>query len=122
MNKCNAPVNSVMTLRKLKTVMPSLKPTVEKKIRSDLVYKIVCPCCQACYVGFTHQHLGSRYQDHRKPSKNVGKHLRACDTLNTVGVDDIEILAQSMRSTAYLMTLEALWQEELRPTINKKKE
>ena len=27
----------------IETIMPSLKPTVEKKIRSDLVYKIVCP-------------------------------------------------------------------------------
>lgn len=122
LKKCSAPVNPVMTLRKLKTVMPSLKPRVEKKIRSDLVYKITCPRCQACYVGFTHQHLCSRYQDHRKPSKAVGKHLRACGTLNSVGVNDIEILAQSTRGTAYLMTLEALWQQELRPTINTKKE
>ena len=122
LKKCSAPVNPVMTLRKLKTVMPSLKPTVEKKIRSDLVYKITCPRCQACYVGFTHQHLCSRYQDHRKPSRAVGKHLRACGTLKSVGVDDIEILAHSTRGTAYLMTLEALWQQELRPTINTKKE
>ena len=122
LKNCNAPVNPVLTLRKLKTIMPSLKPTVEKKIRSDLVYKINCPRCHACYVGCTHQHLTCRFQDHRKPSQPVGKHLRNCGTLNSVGVDDIEILAQSTRGAAYLLTLEALWQDELRPTINTKEE
>jgi hypothetical protein len=122
LKNCNAPANPVLTLRKLKTIMPSLKPTVEKKIRSDLVYKINCPRCHAFYVGCTHQHLTARFQDHRKPSRAVGKHLRNCGTLTAVGVEDIEILAQSTRGTEYLMTLEALWQDELRPTINTKEE
>ena len=102
--------------------MPSLKPTVEKKIRSDLVYKINCPRCLAFYIGYTHQYLTSRFQDHHKPSRAVGKHLRNCGTLDAVRVEDIEILAQSTRGTEYLETLEALWQEELRPTINTKEE
>ena len=37
----------VMTLRKTKTVLPSLKPSVEKELRSGVVYKIKCPRCQA---------------------------------------------------------------------------
>ena len=122
LKNCNAPANPVLTLRKLKTIMPSLKPTVEKKIRSDLVYKIICPRYQAFYIGCTHQYLTCRFQDHRKPSRAVGKHLRNCDALNLVGVDDIEILGQSTRGSQYLLTLEALWQEELRPTINTKEE
>ena len=122
LKRCGAPVNPVLTLRKLKTVMPTLKPTVEKKIRSDVVYKINCPRCQAFYIGFTNQYLTSRFSSHRKPSQAVGKHLRNCGALNEVSVEDIEILSQSHRGTEYLMTLEALWQDELRPTINTKEE
>ena len=122
LKRCNAPTTPILTLRKLKSVMPSLKPTVEKKIRSDIVYKINCPRCLAFYVGFTHQYLTCRFQDHRKPSRAVGKHLRNCEALQEAKVEDIEILAQSNRGTDYLMTLEALWQEELRPSINTKEE
>ena len=35
---------------------------------------------------------------------------------------DVKILAASTRGEEYLKILEALWQRELRPTINKRKE
>ncbi len=41
----------IFTLRKLKTVLPSLKEPVEKRLRSGLVYKITCSHCEMCYVG-----------------------------------------------------------------------
>ena len=41
----------IITLRKLKTVTPTLKPSVEMFLRSKVVYEITCPCCNACYVG-----------------------------------------------------------------------
>ena len=50
LHNCKAPCRVIMTLRKLKTVMPSLKPEVEYKFRSGVVYKIVCPRCQVSYV------------------------------------------------------------------------
>ena len=53
LHKCQAPCRVIMTLRKLKTVMPSLKPPVEKVLRSGFIYKIECPRCRACYVGQT---------------------------------------------------------------------
>ena len=120
---CNAPCTPVLTLRKLKTVLPSLKTSVEKKIRSDLVYKITCPRCQACYVGQTNQYLTDRFHQHLKPSQAVGKHVRNCGVHGEISLEhDVEILAQSSRSSQFLMTLEALWQEELRPKINTKEE
>ena len=47
LHKINAPCNVVMTLRKLKTVLPSLKPPVDKMLKSGVVYKITCPRCSA---------------------------------------------------------------------------
>ena len=42
LHKTGAPCNIVMTLRKLKTVMPSLKSPTEKMIKSGVVYKLIC--------------------------------------------------------------------------------
>ena len=51
LHKINAPCTIILTLRKLKTVLPSLKPPVEKMLKSGLVYRLMCPHCSACYVG-----------------------------------------------------------------------
>ena len=121
LRKCKAPCNPVLTLRKLKTILPSLKAKVDKKIRSHVVYKITCPRCQACYVGHTCQHITERFALHCNASQLVAKHLRNCESKKMMRAEDIEILAMSTNRTT-LMTLEALWQRELRPTINTRDE
>ena len=122
LRKINAPCQPVLTLRKLKTVMPSLKPSIEKRVRSHVVYRITCPRCSSCYIGETSQYLEVRFRKHKTPSQPVGKHLRRCDALKEVSVGDMEILAASTRGEQYLLTLEALWQKEERPRINTKDE
>ena len=109
-----------MTLRKLKTVLPSLKPPVEQKLRSRVVYKIPCPRCTACYVGQTCRHIITRFKEHMKPSAAVRKHLNDC--MSSVTFEQVELLASSSRSVAYLETLEALWIDEIKPAINTKDE
>ena len=81
LHNCKAPCRLVMTLRKLKTVMPSLKPEVESEFRSSVVYKISCPRCQACYVGQTVRHLQTRYKEHK--TKNNQMTLRSSDFEHT---------------------------------------
>ena len=122
LQKANAPCHPVMTLRKLRTVMPSLKPAIEKRVRSHIVYQINCPRCKACYIGKTNQYNEVRFGKHLTPSQPVGKHLRSCDALNNISIEDVEILAASTRGDQYLLTLEALWQKEKRPSINTKDE
>ena len=41
-HKLKAPCKVVITLRKTKTVLPSLKPPVDKLLRSGVVYKTQC--------------------------------------------------------------------------------
>ena len=122
LRKADAPCQPVLTLRKLKTVLPSLKPAIDHCVRSHLVYQITCPRCNSRYIGKTDQYLKVRLQKHKCPSQPVGKHLRNCDALNEVKVKDVKILAASTRGEQYLLTLEALWQKEERPTINTKDE
>ena len=120
LHKSSAPCTIVMTLRKLKTTMPSVKPPVEKHLRSGVVYKIDCASCQAAYVGQTSRHLLTRIKEHRKPSAAVGKHMKWCKASCTL--ENISILASTARGITHLLTLEALYIEELKPVINTKEE
>ena len=120
LHKCNAPCSIIMTLWKLKTTMPSLKPAVEKHLRSGVVYKIECASCQAAYVGQTSRHLLTRLKEHQKPSSAVSKHMKWCRAKCTL--DNTSILASTSRGVVHLLTLEALYIEELKPTINTKEE
>ena len=121
LHKLNAPCTVVMTLRKLKTVLPSLKPPIEKQVRSRIIYKFHCPLCQECYVGATTRHMCMRLQEHNKPSAVVGKHLRACGA-RRITMDDVEVLGSSTRSWNHLFTLEALYIREIGPKLNTKDE
>ena len=83
LDRCSAPCTIIMTIRKLRTTMPSLKPPVEKMIRSGIVYKITCPRCTACYVGQSSRHLQTRIREHTKNPGPVKTHLRNCNTTIT---------------------------------------
>ena len=120
LQKCNAPCKIIFTLRKVKTCLPSLKPSVEKALRSSLVYKICCPRCSACYVGQTRRHLLSRFKEHRREQSPVGKHFADCNCV--LSMNDVSILAVSLKSVTHLMTLEALWINEINPCVNTKDE
>ena len=103
-----------MTLRKLKTLMPSLKPEVEYEFRSGVVYHIKCPRCQAIYVGKTNRHLLTRYTEHKN---NKGPaHFSSCQIL--FSLEDISILSSTIKSEEHLLTLEALYIKELSPVLN----
>ena len=120
LHRAGAPCTVVMTLRKLKTLLPSLKPPVEKVLRSGVVYKLSCPRCQSCYVGQTIRHLRTRFSEHQAPSAVVSRHLSSCNA--TMNCKDAEILASTQRGQVFLMTLEAIWIRQLSPSLNTKDE
>ena len=123
LRKLKAPCKPILTLRKLKTVLPSLKVQVEKRFQSRIVYKLLCPRCQACYVGQTDRHLLKRFKEHCQPSQPFGKHIRLCGT-SPVFEDKtyVSVIHSTNRCIPFLETLEALWIREIRPTINTKDE
>ena len=109
-----------MTLRKLKTMMPSLKPPVTSMMRSNVVYQITCPRCKACYVGATTRHLRCRFSEHKsRTGCSVKEHVKQCNV--TLCDDDVIVLGCNNRED-HLFTLEAIFQHEIRPKINGKEE
>ena len=110
----------IFTIRKLKTCLPSLKPDVEPSLKSKVVYKIGCPCCQACYVGQTSRHLLYRVREHKRKNSPVGEHFQKCNSELTM--ENVKVIASTFKSINYLMTLEALFIKDIKPTINTKDE
>ena len=119
LHKINAPCRIVMTLRKLKTVLPSLKPPIERMMKSNVVYNITCPRCQSCYVGQTKRQLQRRFTEHLQKGP-VKMHMKECNIdLNHC---DVDILGSTTRGEKQLLTLEALFQKDISPSINTKDE
>ena len=87
LKESGVPVQVVLTVQKIKSTLPSLKPTVPKMLKSNVVYEIKCPRCNACYdVGKTSRHLTDRIREHKSKSNGpVRKHLMKC------GVDKDEV-------------------------------
>ena len=121
--RLNAPCKVIMKTKKIKSVLPPLKPTVPKMLRSAVVYKIDCPGCDSGYVGFTSRHLQQRVREHIGKSGVVRKHIDECSPLfRGENLDkEINILAYS-NSLVKLMTLEALFIKQFAPSLNTKDE
>ena len=117
--KTGVPVRIIFTLRKLKTVTPSLKQPVEKSLRSGLVYKFTCPRCSACYVGATSRHFQVRFKEHiSRKTKAVYKHLALCEVEGQAQESDMTILDITLKGVVHLFTLEALYIRQIKPAIN----
>ena len=102
LHRINAPCRIVFTLRKLSTVLPSRKPSVETMIRSNVVYKITCPQCKLCYVGQTCRQLQCRFREHASNKGPVKTHFQECNT--EPREKDVDILAYTSRGMKYILT------------------
>ena len=120
LKRIEAPCKVISRIRKMRTVLPSLKAPVEKAYKSNVVYQLTCPRCSSCYVGQTTRHLITRYKEHIQPAKPVGKHFRNCDV--TPSFEDIKIIDSNNRSVYKPMTLEALYIKTMKPKINTRDE
>ena len=115
-----APIKFIATINKTKTCLPSLKKSIDKSLKSGVVYKISCPRCPSCCVGQTSRHLITRMKEHNGKSKPVRRHFEACECEFTM--DYVEIIKSTSKSMYHLMTLEALLIRSIKPNINTKDE
>ena len=115
-----AAVKFIATISKTKACLPSLKQSIDKSLKSGVVYKISCPRCLSCYVGQTSRHLITRMKEHNGKLKPVRRHFESCECEFTM--DDVEIIKSSSKSMYHLMALEALLIRSIKPNINKRDE
>ena len=118
--KLNAPCKLIMTTKKTKHSLPSLKPTVPKMLQNNVVYKIDCPGCKSSYVGQTVRHLQRRFKEHLGNKGPVKAHFENCKIVNPT--DKIINILDRSRSLPRLLTLEALYIKQHKPTLNTKDE
>ena len=119
--RLNAPCKVIMTTRKAKTVMPSLKPTVPRMLSSGVVYQIQCPACACSYIGQTVRHLQTRVREHLGRSGTIRRHAETCHQSISITYEHVSILAKS-NSVSKLLTLEALFINQMKPELNTKDE
>ena len=116
------PLQPVITLHKMRTYLPSLKRKIEKTLKSRVVYKTRCLGCNACYVGQASRHFITRFKEHRyKRNQPVRAHFDKC-THSTATLNDVKILASTLRSLNFLLALEALYIRGTKPELNTKDE
>ena len=118
-----APVQVVLTLRKLRSCLPSLKSPIPKMLRSDVVYRITCPRCQACYVGKTSRHLTSRFAEHKsRASGPVLRHMKSCEVQVVEMRENLEVLRTVIGGGFQLSIMEALFIREVCLSLNTRDE
>ena len=104
------------------------KDTLDKKIRSDLVYRYSCSSCNATYYGKTYRHVFTRAAEHMGISNLTGKrvknvkesavsdHLLQCDC--AIDFDNFDILANDTNSFRLLIK-ESLLIKRDKPVLNR---
>ena len=50
--------------------MFNVKDPIPKSLKSFVIYKFVCPGCNACYIGETTRHLSTRIKEHLERIKS----------------------------------------------------
>ena len=114
-------VKPIITLRKIKTMMPSLKPKAPKELESKVIYEYTCSRCYSTYVGKTIRHLKIRVKEHaRKEKEPKKKHYNLCK--ESITQDNFKILYKTQRGNNYLIAIEALFIREKKPNLNTKDE
>ena len=71
--------------------------------------------CEVCYVGKTRRHLQARFKEHLRV-RPVKADLETC--LDGITQDSVDILGSTSKEEVHLLTLEALWNRELKPFLN----
>ena len=118
--KLNAPCKVVMTMKKVKFSLPSLKPFVPDMLKNNVVYKIECPRCNSSYVGQTSRHLQQRFKEHVGNKGPMKTHFENCEITPSNNI--VSILGKMDRGDGRLLTLEALFIKEIAPELNTKDE
>ena len=87
-------------------------------LQNNVVYQIICPGCNASYVGQTSRLLQQRFREHVGPRGIITNHFDECKQVPTE--NDVKVLGK--HTGEKLLTLEALYINKIKPTLNSKDE
>ena len=122
----SAPLTPIITLRKIRSALPTLKMKTDRSITSNIIYKFTCSHCKnMSYVGLTERHFKTRIAEHKaKGTKHtsVRAHTQECYS-GEPQTEDFEILRKVQNpNIVYLLIMEALYIREHQPALNTKDE
>ena len=109
----------VFTTFKLRNLF-SVKDSVPSELRSRMIYKFTCACCNACYIGETGRHFFTRVREHLSydKSSHIFKHLQSSEHCHqSCSADCFEIL-DSAPTKFQLKLKEAMYINWEKPNLN----
>ena len=112
-------IKLVFTTFKLRNLF-SVKDSVPRELRSRVIYKFTCACCNACYIGETVRHFSTRVREHlySDKSSHIFKHLLSLERCRqSCSTDCFEIL-DSAPTKFQLKLKEAMHINWEKPNLN----
>ena len=90
--------------------MVNVKNPVPKFLKSFVVYKFVCPDCNACYIGETTRHLSTRIKEHLETDKksHFFAHLVNNEIFNALSTENCFEIIDSASTPFKLKLKEAI--------------
>ena len=116
-------IKLVFTSKKISSFF-STKDRLPSALKSFVVYKFTCACCNASYVGETTRHFDVRVHEHlykRSQPSSVYKHLDIDKKCRDACDESCFKIIDSDSSPFRLQVKEAIHNEWLKPNINRQK-
>ena len=103
--------------------MFNVKDPIPKFLKSFVVYKFVCPGCNACYISETTCHLSTRIKEHLETDKktHIFLHLVNKETCKALTTENCFEIIDSASAPFKLKLKEAMHIIWKKPSLNKKK-
>ena len=103
--------------------MFNVKDPIPKFLKLFVVYKFVCPDCNACYIGEITRHLSTRIKEHLETDKksHIFAYLVNNETFKSRSTENCSEIIDSASTPFRLMLKEAMHIIWKRPSINKQK-
>ena len=101
--------------------MFNVKDPIPKFLKLFVVYKFVCPDCNACYIGETTRHLSTRIKEHLETDKksHIFAYLVNNETCKALSTENCFEIIDSVSTLFKLKLKEALHITWKKPSLNK---
>ena len=101
--------------------MVNVKDPIPKFLKSFVVYKFVCPGCNACYIGETTRHLSTRIKEHLETDKksHIFANLVSNETCKALSTENCSEIIESASTPFKLKLKEAMHIISRKPSLNK---